>query len=47
MNNSVDHVAIKLVHIMFCKGMIDADIYRQVLAKIPNKSRMPLVLVTS
>ena len=33
MNNSVDHVAIKLVHIMFCKGMIDAGIYRQVLAK--------------
>lgn len=33
MNNSVDHVAIKLVHIMFCKGMIDAGTYRQVLAK--------------
>lgn len=33
MNNSIDYVAIKLVHIMFCKGMIDADIYRQVLAE--------------
>lgn len=33
MNNSVDYVAIKLVHIMFCKGKIDANLYRQVLTK--------------
>lgn len=31
MKHNTDTIALKLVHIMFCKGLIDSIVYHQVL----------------
>lgn len=36
MKENKDAIAIKLIHMMFRKGIIDATVYRQVLARYAN-----------
>ena len=36
MKDKKDVIAIKLIHMMFRKGLIDATVYRQVLTRYAN-----------
>ena len=36
MKDKTDVIAIKLIHMMFRKGLIDATIYRQILTRYAN-----------
>lgn len=38
MKHNTDTIALKLVHMMFCKGLIDSAVYRQVLNRYPKMS---------
>lgn len=31
MEHNIDDIALKLIHMMFCKGFIDLELYRQIL----------------